>query len=378
MHSSKKFIPNKMKILLIGEYSNLHWTLAQGLKKLGHEVTVASDGDGFKQYQRDIDLIRKSSSPKDTANTLLTILKNLKNFRGYDVVQLINPCFTQLNIAINKYLYRYLKKHNKTVFLGAFGIDSVWVRSVSDNKTFRYSEFFVNGQENKLADNNSIKNTWLDNAYEALNKEIADSCDGIIACLFEYHAAYKPHYEQKLCYIPLPINTDRIQLSISRPEDKIRFFLGINKARSSFKGTDRLHQGLLALQQKYPNEVELNVAESVCYEEYTQLLAASHVVIDQLYSYTPAMNGLIALAMGKTLVSGAEPEMYQLLDEETNRPIVNVFPSEEDIFNKLEYIVSNKDKLPQWSLDGRLFVETHHQYMTVAQQYLDFWKQHFS
>lgn len=29
-----------MKILLLGEFSNLHWTLAEGLRKLGHEVCV--------------------------------------------------------------------------------------------------------------------------------------------------------------------------------------------------------------------------------------------------------------------------------------------------------------------------------------------------
>jgi glycosyltransferase involved in cell wall biosynthesis len=365
-----------MRILLIGEYSDLHWTLAQGLRMLGHQVTVASDGDGFKQYRRDIDLARKSSSLKDTAETLLSVLKNLRNFKGYDVVQLINPCFTQLNIAVNKYLFRYLKRHNKTIFLGAFGIDSFWVRAASDNKTFRYTEFFINGKENKLADNEKLKNTWLNNAYETLNKEIADSCNGIIACLFEYYTAYKPYYEQKLTYIPLPVNTDKIQLLISRPEDKIKFFLGINKARREFKGADKLYQGLLALQKKYPEEVELDTAESIRYDEYAKALAGSHVVIDQLYSYTPAMNGLIALAMGKTLVSGAEPEMYQLLGEDTNHPIVNVFPSEEDIFNKLEYIFLNKEKLPQWSLDGRRFVEEHHEYINVARQYLDFWERH--
>ncbi|MDR1810171.1 MAG: glycosyltransferase family 1 protein [Prevotella sp.] len=363
-----------MRILLIGEYSNLHWTLAQGLRKLGHQVTVASDGDGFKQYPRDIDLERKSSNLKDTAATLLAVLKNLKNFKGYDVVQLINPCFTQLNIAVNKYLYRYLKRHNKTIFLGAFGIDAFWVSAASDNRTFRYTEFFINGKENKLADNERVKKTWLNTAYEALNREIADSCNGIIACLFEYYTAYKPYYEQKLTYIPLPINTDMIQLSVSRPHDKVIFFLGINKARNEFKGTDKLYRGLLALQKKYPEEVALSVVESVRYDEYTKALAASHAAIDQLYSYTPAVNGLTALAMGKTLLSGAEPEMYQLLGEELNHPIINVFPSEEDIFNKLEYIVLNKDKLPQWSLDGRQFVEKHHDYIAIARQYLDFWE----
>ena len=47
-----------MKILLIGEYSRVHLTLAEGLRSMGHEVVVASAGDGFKNYPRDIDLSR--------------------------------------------------------------------------------------------------------------------------------------------------------------------------------------------------------------------------------------------------------------------------------------------------------------------------------
>ena len=35
-----------MKILLIGEYSNVHWTLSQGLRALGHEVTVVLQSFG--------------------------------------------------------------------------------------------------------------------------------------------------------------------------------------------------------------------------------------------------------------------------------------------------------------------------------------------
>ena len=44
-----------MKILLLGEYSNVHATLADGLRKLGHQVTVLSNGDFWKNYPRDID-----------------------------------------------------------------------------------------------------------------------------------------------------------------------------------------------------------------------------------------------------------------------------------------------------------------------------------
>ena len=55
-----------MKILLIGEYSNLHNSLKQGLQKNGFEVTLLSTGDGFKNFDSDIPcLLYTSPSPRD-------------------------------------------------------------------------------------------------------------------------------------------------------------------------------------------------------------------------------------------------------------------------------------------------------------------------
>lgn len=363
-----------MRILLLGEYSNLHWTLAQGLKSLGHNVTVASDGDGFKNHNRDIDLYRKGSGLLDTLHTTKSIYQNLKNFSGYDIVQLINPCFTPLNVNINKYLYRYLRKHNKKIFLGAFGDDAYWLKACLDKKTFRYSEFYIGNQKNNIADNDRIIKLWKEGTdREKLNTEIANSCDGIIACLYEYYVSYSPYFSNKLTYIPLPINLDKIAKSESFISDKINFFIGINKARSQFKGTDRLQKVLTEIAKKYPNDVSVQIIESVQYHDYIKSISNSDVVLDQLYSYSPAMNGLLTLAMGKVLVGGGEPEIYDLLSEKENRPIINVFPSETDIFNKLENIVINKKEIPAISENGRKFVEKHHAHTKVAQQYLDFW-----
>ena len=38
-----------MKILLLGDYSSLHNYLKKGLVELGHEVTLLSNGDGWKK-----------------------------------------------------------------------------------------------------------------------------------------------------------------------------------------------------------------------------------------------------------------------------------------------------------------------------------------
>ena len=47
-----------MKILLLGDYSNYHRALSLALRKLGHDVTVASDGSRWMDTGRDIDLSR--------------------------------------------------------------------------------------------------------------------------------------------------------------------------------------------------------------------------------------------------------------------------------------------------------------------------------
>lgn len=365
-----------MKILLLGEYSSLHWTLAEGLRTLGHDVTVASDGDGFKNYPRNIDLLRRSSGIKDTLFAISKVLYNLPNFKGYDVVQLINPCFTTLSVGINRYIYRFLRKNNKKVYLGAFGDDSFWLKACLNNSTFRYSEFFVNGKENKLKDNERLTQLWLNSDRDILNQEIADSCDGIIACLSEYYLAYSiTQYSCKLTYIPLPFNLNKVEKEIRNisETDKIKFFIGINKDRSQFKGTDRMYNVLQKLQKNYPDAVEINAVESVPYDEYVTLMQQSDVVLDQLYSYSPAMNGLLALAEGKVLVGGAEPEMYNLLNEQENKPIVNVVPDEDDIYNKLENLIKNKAQIKSISENSRLFVEKHHDHISVAKLYLDFW-----
>lgn len=364
-----------MKILLIGEYSRVHWTLAEALRELGHDVTVVSDGDGFKDYPRDIDITRKGSGIIETFSCIASVLNIFSKFKGYDVVQLINPNFTTLNVRINAYLYKQLKKNNKKVFLGAFGDDSYWVRACMGNEILKYSEFFVDGKSTDLEYNKTLEARWIGSQNDALNQQIAISCDGIAACLYEYYKSYEPDFPNKLTYIPLPINTSQIDYTpIVQVPDKIIFFIGINKDRSEYKGTGIMEQALNRLANDYPNDVIVTRVESVGYDEYKKLMSASHVVLDQLYSHSPAMNALLAMAQGKLLVGGGEPEMYNLMGEDVNRPIVNVFPTQEDVYKQLENIVLNKQNIPHLSSASRKFVEDNHDHLKVAELYLNFWR----
>lgn len=362
-----------MKILLIGEYSNVHWTLAQGLRSLGHTVCVVSNGDFWKDYRRDISLVREYTRAGGI-KYLLKLYTLLPRLRGYDIVQLINPMFLELKAERIAPIYRYLKKHNKKVFLGAFGMDAYWVEAcTSTPHRFRYSDFNIG--ERRITNSYVAEQEadWSGTPKARLNRAIADNCNGIIAGLYEYYAAYITKHSDKLTYIPFPVPSDSNARAIYSTDRKIRFFIGIQKERSIYKGTDIMLRALERLAADYPDDCEILKAESVPFEQYSRMIEDCDVLLDQLYGYSPAMNALLAMSKGKIVVGGAEPECYDILHEETLRPMVNVTPSEQDVYNRLEWLIKNKQQIAAMQQQSIEFVARHHNPTTVAEQYISFW-----
>lgn len=362
-----------MKILLVGEYSNVHATLAEGLRQLGHEVTVISNGDFWKGYPRDIDVSRPAG--RLGGLRLYAKLYRLRpKMKGYDVVQLINPMFFELKAERLFYFYDYLRKHNKKVFLGAFGMDWYWVYYCSVKKPLRYSDF--NFGDKVRTDEEALKEQkdWIGTSKEKLNKLIAETCDGIIAGLYEYWACYHPTLPKKTTFIPFPIRCPKdIQLSEEVPS-KVRIFIGINRSRSVYKGTDIMLKAAEDVLAKYPDKMELIKAESVPFEQYQQLMSGSDAILDQLYAYTPSMNPLLAMSKGIICIGGGEPENYEIINETELRPIINVEPNYESVYKEVEQLVLHPEHIPELKRQSVEYVRKHHDYLKVARQYLAYWE----
>lgn len=363
-----------MKILLLGEYSNVHWTLAEGLRSLGHTVCVVSNGDFWKNYKRDISLVRDYTKFGGLSYLLKTYTL-LPKLRGYDIVQIINPMFLEIKAERIAPIYRYLKRHNGKIFLGAYGMDAYWVEACKRKpRTFRYSDFNIGDKEITNAYTLEQAADWQGTAKERLNDEIAESCNGIIAGMYEYHTAYKEIYGHKLTYIPFPIESYSYAGAIYDGKRKVRIFIGIQKERSIYKGTDIILQVLERITAEFPDECEILKAENVPFEQYSRMVNDCDVVIDQLYGYSPGMNALLAMSKGKIVVGGAEEECYEILGEKTLRPMVNIIPDEEHIYSQLKWIIDNKDKIATMQRESIEFVKKHHLPEKVAQEYIDFWQ----
>lgn len=357
-----------MKILLLGEYSNVHATLAEGLRRLGHHVTVVSNGDFWKDYPRDVDVSRHYGH-FGGLRLMARIIRLLPSWRGYDIVQLINPLFLELKAERLFSIYHYLRKHNRHVVMGAFGMDYYWALVCSEEKPLRYSDFNIGKTVRHNADAERERADWIGTAKERLNKEIARTCDAIVTGLYEYDVCYRPLFPDKTHFIPFPIKIDkgRAECLFTPP---LKLFIGISRGRSEYKGTDIMLRAAQQVVSDNPGKVVLRKAEGVPFEQYVQMMQGSDAILDQLYSYTPSMNPLEAMSQGIICIGGGEPENYEILGEQQLRPIINVLPSEESVCQQIQWLVDHPEEIASLKRDSVAYVSKHHDYLKVARQYV--------
>ena len=357
-----------MKILYFGEYSGLHTLLAKGMRELGHQVTLAADGNMFHDFPRDID-IRRSDGPLAGVRHMVRMVSLLPRFRGYDIVQLINPDCFGFKAEREYPFYRFLRRHNRKIVTGAYGCDWYWVDDGLNHKTFRYGDFYVGNEMRTDAAAQVFIDEYKDTPKGDYTRYVMEDSDWIPACLYEYQACYSRYFPDKTEFIPLPIMSPYDQPVHAFDNRCVRFFIGIDKARSRYKGTDIMLSALEHVASQHPEECQMVKVESLPYVEYEKLMNDCDVMLDQLYSYTPSMNSLLAMSKGLIVVGGGEPENYDIIGETELRPIVNVEPSFDSVCRQLEWLIANKHLTPQLQADSIAYVKKHHDYRKVARQY---------
>ena len=368
-----------MKILLLGDFSNYHQCLATALRELGHQVSVVSDGCEWMNTDRDIDVARRFKGKLGGLDLWLRINTTLAHYlKGFDVVHINNPIFITLKPNRVRKIFDKLKKNNGAVFLTAMGNDKVFLDMCMDpNGPLKYNEWLVYGQPTKLLrEQPEIVNGWNNPILQEHCKYIYDNIDGAATVLYEYDlACRKVLPDDCVAYCGIPIDTRSITPAhISETPQKVRFFLGIKSNHRILKGTDRFYEVTKNLVEQYPDKCELKTVQNLPYAVFIQELKNSHVLLDQLYSYTPATTALLGMAHGLTAVTGGEEEYYDFINEHENRPIVNAIPDDIELYKSLENIVLNPDIIPERAKANRDFVIKHNNSLVVAKRYLDFWE----
>lgn len=368
-----------MRILLIGEASYLHNTLKKGLVELGHEVTLMSDGNDYHDSPRDIDVARNLKHGKlGGLFLLLRLLFILPRLRNYDVVQLVHPIIgIPLRPWLNSLIVRkWLKRHNKCLVVGAFGDDSTVIRRQQEG-ALEYSDTYWNGKpQNQDKHQQRIESNLLPEV-RVNEAEVMNAADAIVPCLYEYNVCYDiPEYRDKLHYIGLPIDIGQVSCKRIDSGRKIKVLVGIQPKRDYIKGAGRIAEWLRWIAVENPDRIEITEVEGVPYDEYCELLANTDVLVDQLYSYTPSMNSLAAMARGTVVIGGAEEEYYRFIGENTLRPIINVRPdsTDEENINVMKTALFTPGNLERMSRESILFARKYHDYRIISREYENLYK----
>lgn len=356
----------KLKILLLGEYSGVHTDLRDTLKKLGYQVDLSSNSDGFKKIGNS----NVAFPLPPTKNLLIRIFRKLifflwnkKKYFGYDIVQLIDhDIFGSSYIGYNYAVLKKIKKHSRKIFLLSVG------------SSYYYYKLIENLRYHPLIDHIELdgidERIFKKRSNQLNNYKVAQLVDGIIPSTYSYRLAYKNFVNLKDT-IPFPVNLEKIKLTEQIFIDgKVTILHGL--LRPGFKGTKFIIPAMEKLKKKYPDKVEIIIDGKMPFENYKKILSEVNILVDQALSYEYGMNALYAMAMGKVVLSGNEPESREDIGRE-DIPVINILPNEDDIYSKLEKLILNKDQIIKTGRESRKFVEEVHDSVLIAKKYLEAW-----
>lgn len=376
-----------MRILLIGEYSRLHNSLKEGLLTLGHEVTLVSDGDSFKQYPSDYFI-----TPARTTNGILNMGRQLlfrlfkhdiaywerglrfyrllPKFKNYDVVQLINEAPIKTVPFFERYLLNKVANQNKKTFLLCCGIDYTVTKYMMEKKP-RYSLIEPYLNDNSLINEYRYILEYVTPERKKMHEFIYNKINGVIASDIDYALPLKDN-PKFIGLVPNPINPANLEYIDNTVTGKVIIFLGINRSNYNQKGIPYFEKALKIIKQKYPDKVEIIISESLPYNDYIKVYNKAHILLDQVYAYDQGYNALEAMAKGKVVFTGAEKEFTEHYNL-TERVAINALPDVDTIVRDLSYLIDNPNEITAVSKRARNFIEKEHEYTVVAEKYLEMW-----
>ena len=295
-----------MKILLLGDASNYNATLAPALARLGHAVTVASDGGSWMQSQRHLDLSR-GDNRLSGAKLYWKMLHKAEFGSGYDAVFLCDTSFVTLRPNRQLEVFKHLKRRNGKVFLTALGTNALLVENLTgSNPALPFSEWQTPWGE-------ANKHRWLQPELLHYSRYVYEHVDGIATALYEYDAIARAIVpEQNIVYTGIPVNA---LAAVARPaaDDSLRIMVAVHPGREAEKGIDVLMPLLYRALNQYGRPVELKLASGMPFSKFAEELAKSHIVIDQYYAMSPATTALMAMRSGVVPVTGGHPDWLRFI-----------------------------------------------------------------
>lgn len=368
-----------MKILLMGDASAYHATLADALTAKGHHVTLMSARSGWLRTRADIDISRKKGR-LGGAWLQLRLNTSLRRYlRGYDVVQICDTSFVYLRQQRQLALLDRLRRDNGIVALCSLcNNPQVIANLAGDHPALDYSEWISPWGRSK----ESEAEVWTSPRMLDFGLKVLDKCDGITTALYDYQRVWTrgyPSLGKPIVYtgIPIDLPSSSIMCKHSTDTEPLKMLLAVWRGREACKGVDLLLPIVRWIQSIRPGAIDLLTPENVPYDQFKLTLAHADIVIDQLYSYTPATTALLAMANGAVAITGGEADYLNAIGHDATMltPIFNPDPRDmTDTAHRLLALIDNRPLLRAMQQCGPEFVRRHNSSDLVADRTLAAWQ----
>ncbi len=363
-----------MRILFFGDYSNLHACLAKSLRDLGHEACVVSDRGGYMQTDADFSLKRRKGLG-GSLKYLFDTVKLLPKLKDFDVVQFINRISLNLRPDKNRLAFDWLRHENRSAFLTLCGNDYYFVKACTDGTLFRFSEFRTGDKPTEFSHlGMAHEPEWLSDQVRKYTEYFYDRIDGAMSVLPEYDIAAAPVLGDKVTFTNIPVDLSNLPFTPFEIKGRIKVIVAIRPEYKIKKGTGRLLEICKRLESEMPDKISVEAVGGLSLNDYLDKIRHSHVVIDQLYAYSPATNALQTMALGRIAASGGEPEYYSYINEPDRRPIIPLSPLDPDIKETLRRYLLDRNLMEKMSAQGRFIVERENDSRIVARRFIEKWE----
>ena len=375
-----------MKILLLGEYSNLHNSLKKGLVELGHEVTLISSGDGFKSFASDI-LFNKPAIVNSSAVLKkifafifrypfsfylrsLQFQSVLPKLKDYDFIQLVNEHAIGGAPWIERRQLKRLKKQNKHMVLLCCGEDFKIIDYCLNSKKLKYSNLTPLLKDKSLTSDYAYSLKYITPSFKKLSEYIEKITIGTIASDIDYHLPLQGN-SNYLGMIPNPITLPKESEGLNQKHG-ITILFGINTNSYIKKGLKYFEEALTQIEKKYP-DVIIKKTKNLPFSEYIEELNKTALLLDQVYGYDQGYNALEAMALGKVVFTGAEREFLEHYSLKEDEVAINALPDTNYLVEKLSYLIENPNEIERIGNNAKAFVINHHEAKQVAEKYVETW-----
>lgn len=359
-----------MKILLFGEFSGYFNCLKKGLQALGHDVFLASNGDGVKDFPSDFrwDVSKKIPQPFRIFLVLINVFFHRHLLRDYDVVLFISPNLFGKRPFFNKPIYNYILKHNNLSYLVGAGLYNTSFKYWYDKKESKYYGY-TSAYIKECKNQREIDNYYNEKGIE-WEKELLSRITGIIPIWYEYAEPYRDYPNLKNT-IRTPIDLEKFEYKPNVVKGgKVVFFHGMSRP---CKGGKFIMAAFDKLREKHKDDAEFIAAGGLPFDEYMKIIDRTNVIVDDANSYSFCMNAFFAMLKGKVVMGGAEPEGNKELGYE-DVPVINICADVDQICHAIENLIEKKNEIEALGLKSRKFVEKYHNSIDVAKAFISQFK----